>query len=290
MTYTHSPRPTFDGPAQIPYEKVTRHLWGDPESGEVADWIYVSNEKIHQLIFGLPPGGSFHHSEQYRTVFAADELLFVLRGNMIIANPKTGEVHLVKTGEALFFRRDTWHHCFSASEEPLRVLEYFAPPPSQGTSGAYARSQANLTEIRYTQDTWLGKWPMAQEEANRKFTMRVLREQDILWRLEGIENPILTGIYISTEHLTAGRLDLQAGQHSAVQTHQGDESLYLLSGKLNVRILDGSAQSWFELKPGDGFYIPEGIPHQYYNVESEPVTLLFGVAPSYQAQADPRTP
>ena len=55
MSYSASPRPTFEGPAHIPYETVTRHLWGDDESGEVADWIYVSSAKIHQLVFGLAP-------------------------------------------------------------------------------------------------------------------------------------------------------------------------------------------------------------------------------------------
>ena len=32
------------------------------------------------LVFGLPPGGAFRHSEEFRTIFAADELLHVLRG------------------------------------------------------------------------------------------------------------------------------------------------------------------------------------------------------------------
>ena len=50
-TYKSSPRPTFDGPTPIPYADVTRHLWGDADSGEVADWIYVSSGKIHQLVF-----------------------------------------------------------------------------------------------------------------------------------------------------------------------------------------------------------------------------------------------
>jgi hypothetical protein len=56
MTYSPSPRPTFDGPAAIPYASVTRYLWGDGEAGEVADWIYVSSSRIHQLIYGLPSG------------------------------------------------------------------------------------------------------------------------------------------------------------------------------------------------------------------------------------------
>jgi uncharacterized cupin superfamily protein len=100
----------------------------------VADWIYVSSDRIHQLLFGLPPGGAFRHSEEFRTIFAADEVLYVLSGVMIIANPETGEVHRVEPGEAVFFRRDTWHHAFNYSSEPLRVLEIFAPPPSQGTA------------------------------------------------------------------------------------------------------------------------------------------------------------
>ena len=78
--YTPSPRPTFPGPAHIPYEAATRHLWGDQVSGEVADWIYVSSDKIHHLVFGLPPGRGFRHSDAYRTVFAADEVLYVLEG------------------------------------------------------------------------------------------------------------------------------------------------------------------------------------------------------------------
>src|SRR5271166_3630573 len=133
--YSPSPRPTFDGPAHIPYAAATRHLWGDTESGEVSDWIYVSSDRIHQLVFGLPPGGVFRHSEAYRTVFAADELLTVLSGEMVISNPETGEVYRVGTGQSVTFGRDTWHHAFSYGAEPLRVLELFAPPPSQGTSG-----------------------------------------------------------------------------------------------------------------------------------------------------------
>ena len=148
MGYAPSPRPTFSEPTHIPYAAVTRHLWGDPEAGEVADWIYVSSDKIHQLLFGLAPGGAFRHSDSFRTIFAADEVLYVLSGVMVLANPQTGEVHRIQTGEAAFFRRDTWHHAFNYSSEPLRVLEYFAPPPSQGTSGAYAQTKPNLTDVK----------------------------------------------------------------------------------------------------------------------------------------------
>lgn len=281
MGYSASPRPTFDGPAHIPYEAATRHLWGDQQAGEVADWIYVSSDKIHQLVFALPPGGAFRHSDEYRTVFAADEMLYVLSGEMLLANPETGEVQRILRGEAAFFRRDTWHHAFNHSQEPLRVLELFAPPPSQGTSGAYARARPNLERSRYAQDHWLGRWPMGRAAAAAENTIHVLRERDALWRLEGCEQQALVGLWVATEHLTVGQVDLLPGQHTDAETHGGDESLYLLEGTLNVRVPDNGGQRWFELKPGDGFYVPEGVPHQYYNYSGAPVRLLFAVAPHY---------
>jgi len=285
MSYTASPRPTFDGPAPIPYSSVTRHLWGDAASGEVADWIYVSSQKIHQLIFGVPPGAAFRHSDDFRTIFAADELLYVLSGVMALANPETGEVHRVLPGEAAFFRRDTWHHAFNQSAEPLRVLELFAPPPSQGTSGAYARSKPNLTNAQHTQDQWLGRWPMARAEAQGVHTIQVLRESDVMWRLEGADQKTLVGVWISTEHLTVGQIELLPGQHSDMHAHGGDESLYLLAGTLHVRVPANGGQSWFELSPRDGFYVPQGVPHQYYNVSAEPVRVMFAVAPCYLPEA-----
>jgi quercetin dioxygenase-like cupin family protein len=281
MTYTPSPRPTFDGPAHIPSASVQRHLWGDAVAGEVADWIYVSSDKIHQLVFGLPAGGIFRHSEAHRTVFAADEIYYVLSGVMLCCNPETGEVHRALPGEAVFFRRDTWHHAMNASAEPLRVLEYFAPPPSQGTSGAYARTRPYLHAARYTRDELLGRWPMAQAETQRADTMRVLRDADLLWRLEGRERQLPVGLLCATDHLTVGKIRLLPGQQSEPQAHGGDESLYVLEGTLNVRLPEASGNRWFELGPGDGFYIPQGEPHQYYNVSGAPAELIFGVAPHY---------
>jgi mannose-6-phosphate isomerase-like protein (cupin superfamily) len=281
MAYKPSPRPTFSGPACIPYSTVTRHLWGDRTSGEVSDWIYVSSDKIHQLVFGLAPGQCFRHSDDFRTIFAADEVFYVLSGTMALNNPETGEVHRVLPGEAVFFRRDTWHHAFSLGNEPLRVLEYFAPPPSQGTSGAYSRTKPNLTEPKYAQEEWMGRWPMTQLEAQRSFTMRVLREPDVLWRLEGQEQQVLVGILAATEYLTVGKIHLLPGQQTDVQAHGGDEGLYLLDGSLNMRLPENEGQRWFELKPGDGFYIPHGTPHQYYNFTERSASLIFGVAPDY---------
>jgi len=281
MTYTPSPRPSFDGPTHIPYSDVSRHLWGDEIAGVVIDWIYVSGEKIHQIMFELKPGEMFRHSEAHRTIFAADEIYYVLSGVLMISNPGTGEVHRVLPGEAAFFRRDTWHHALSAGDQPVRVLEYFAPPPSQGTSGAYARTQPYLSSSLYMQDEWLTRWPMAREEAQQSFSIRVIRETDALWRLEGRERPIPVGLLCSTEHLTVGTIRLLPGQQSEPHRHGGDEGLYVAEGTIHLRLTDQRYRSWFELTPNDGFFIPQGVAHQYYNPGIAPARLLFGIAPQY---------
>jgi quercetin dioxygenase-like cupin family protein len=281
--YAPSPRPTFDCATAIRYEELTRHVWGDAASGEVMDWIYVSSAKIHQLLFGLAPGRSFRHSDQFRTVFAADEVLYVLSGTLVIANPKTGEVHPAEAGEAVFFRRDTWHHAISYGEDELRVLELFAPPPAAGTSGSYAQTRENLVEVTYTDDDALQRWPMDSATIRSAQTMRVVRRDDRLWRLEGHDDPALVGILASTEHLTVATMDLRPSQRTDIQRHAGDKSGYVLDGTIGIRFGADAGREWLEIGPSDGFYIPEGIPHRFYNLSSGTARMIFGVAPRYDA-------
>jgi quercetin dioxygenase-like cupin family protein len=281
MSYSPSPRPTYSGPTHIKRGDVALHLWGDERSGQVADWIYVSNEKIHQIVFGLDKGGAFTHSPDFRTIFAADEVLYVLEGELTLANPQTGEVVRADAGEAIFFRRDTWHHGFNHGEKPLRVLELFAPPPAQGTSGAYARTKPDLEAISYSRDDLLENWPMGRAAAIASASMHVLRPADRLWRLSGQERLTPVGIIASTEHLTVGTIDLHPGQHTDAEDHAGDESLYVVEGCLNISTPGNDGQRWFELQAGDGFFLPEGTSHSYYNISATTAKVVFGVAPSY---------
>lgn len=270
MGYEPSPRPAFDAPTLIRAEDAVRHMWGDEESGRVQDWIYVSSLRIHAIVFGLPPGEAFRHSESFRTVFAADELLHVLEGTLVLANPETGEVMRAERGESVFFRRDTWHHGFSYGTDDLRVLELFAPPPATGTSGAYARTRPYLEESFYADDRLLGLSVGAAETPS----FRLLRASDVTWRLD---RGVLVGLLVSTEHLTVGTMRLMAGAGSVEESHAGDELCYLTSGSL--RIAAGGVDA--TLRPGDGFYVPAGVPHGYSAVGAEIAEAIFGVAPEY---------
>ncbi|HKE79071.1 MAG TPA: cupin domain-containing protein [Solirubrobacteraceae bacterium] len=272
---TSSPRPTFDRPTLIRRADVTRHVWGDAASGEVFDWIYVSSERVHALVFGLAPGCEFRHSEAYRTVFAADEVLHVLEGTLVIADPQNGEVQRVPAGGSVFFRRDTWHHAFALGPEPLRVLELFAPPPAAGASSAYAREQPFLERSRYADDGLLGRWPLEAPLARR---LQVLRDDDVVWRRD---LDALVGILISTEHLTVGTLELGPGETAGAHDHGGDEVLMALTEALWVRAWHDGAIHVFELSPEDACYLPAGTRHEYRNAGGATARAIFGIAPSY---------
>ncbi len=278
--YRPSPRPSFNEATALRRDDVTRYAWGDEESGEVLDWLFVSSAKVHQLVFGLSPGGSFRHSDQFRTVFAADEVLYVLSGTMMLSNPATGEAHRIERGEAAFFRRDTWHHAHAVGADPLRVLEFFAPPPAAGASGAYARTQPLLTDVALAEDSVLGTFvPGAQPFSHD--AIRVLRAADLRWRLEaGSPNPVPVALLASTEHLTVGMADLALGQRGEWQRHAGDECGYVLEGSLALGVEGPDARKWFELHAGDGWYVPEGVEHRY-QAHDGPTRFVFAVAPSY---------
>jgi quercetin dioxygenase-like cupin family protein len=270
MGYRPSPRPSFDAPTPIRAADAVRHTWGDEEAGFVEDWIYVSSERIHTIVFALPPGEAFRHSDGFRTIFAADELLHVLQGTLVLANPETGEVVRAEPGESVFFRRDTWHHGFSYGADTLRVLEFFAPSPATGTSGAYAQTRPYLQESIYADDGILGR--LVEPVEPRSF--HVLRPVDAVWRLD---RKVLVGLLVSTEHVTVGTIGVLPGQTSVEETHAGDELVYVTRGELTVSA--GGVEA--TLSPGDAFSIPAGTSHRYSVEGDRSAEAIFGVAPSY---------
>jgi mannose-6-phosphate isomerase-like protein (cupin superfamily) len=274
-TYSPSPRPVFSVPTKISAQSATRHIWGDDAAGQVADWIYASTDRLHCLVFGVSPGGGFRHSPEYRTIFGADEVLTVLTGRMVLANPATGEVQLVETGSSVAFSAGTWHHAFAHGDAELRVLELFAPPPSTGSSGAYARTQPYLETSRYSDDSIIGRWPSSGARAS---SFRPIEPRDVHYRLAGAA---LVGILSSTEQLTVATISVSPGGASSLQRRGGDELVFVRTGTMHIR-------SWFEgqtyvheLGPDDACFLPAGSSHEYRNFTGTTSTALIGVAPSF---------
>ncbi|WP_112976621.1 cupin domain-containing protein [Ensifer adhaerens] len=188
-------------------------------------------------------------------IFGAYEVLYVLSGTLGLANPETGEFCIAKEGEALFFRKETWHHGFNLGNEQVRVLEFFAPPPAKGTSGPYARTKPyiEIEQSRYGQSRSIGRWPMDADAQRKARTIHSMRDADLLLSLDRQTQGAYTGLYCATDQLTVGKTTLLSGKRTGMERHKGDECLYLVSGILNIHVPDAESQVWFELNPRDGF-------------------------------------
>jgi quercetin dioxygenase-like cupin family protein len=275
VTYSPSPRPVFPVPTKISAGSATTHIWGDDAAGQVADWIYASTDRLHCIVFGVPPGGGFRHSPEYRTIFGADEVLTVLTGRMVLANPATGEVQLVETGSSIAFGAGTWHHAFAHGDEEMRVLELFAPPPSTGSSGPYARTQPYLEMNRYADDSIIGRWPSAGRSTS---SLHPVEPKDIHYRLAG---DALVGILFSTPQLTVATVSISPGGASSIQRRGGDEIVFVRSGSMHVRAWFGGATYVHELGPDDACFLPAGSSHEYRNFTGATTTAVIGVAPNF---------
>ncbi len=275
--YAPSPRPTYDTPTLVRRVDLTRHVWGDRQSGLVGDWLYASTDKLHVIEFGLGPGKWFRHSPSFRTVFAADEILYVLSGAMLACNPQTGEIVECVAGESVFFRRDTWHHVRAQGSEPLRVLEFFSPPPSQGTSGSYAMSQRYLETPVYSRNELLGTFTGAAGGDSAAATLHRIGVRQRSLRLEG---EISVGLLVSTEHLTVAELQVPAGAIGEKTAHGGDAMLIGTGGELIVRTRWKAQTKAFELAARDAVFLPQGASYEVLSF-SGPATAMLGVAPRY---------
>ena len=127
----------------------------------------------------------------------------------------------------------------------------------------------------------LGQDPCTATPSRSADTIRVLRQDDYIWRMEADatltgQHPMLVGLLAATEHLTVGKVYLLPGQKSPLHRHAGDECLLVLKGA-QCFCARFRRHRWSELDPMDGFYVPEGAAHQYYNMTEEPVEFFLAL-------------
>src|SRR5690625_4265186 len=259
-----TPRPTFPTAAVIRSNEAASHLWGDPASGFVSDRVYVSSDVLHVLRYELGPGRRFVHSPTNATVSAADVTYIVLEGTLWAADPEHGEVRPVRAGETLVFRRDTWHHVFNPGPEPVRVLEFFAPPPSRGTASTYAKQQPMLSEVHYDDLRWQGRWPEALAEREAAARLHVIGEEALRWRLLDDEARHVEGVAVDTENPTVPLGRITPGYLGAERIADDESLLFLEEGSLYVLLPEApeAQQAWYPLKPGDAVFLPAGTPYR----------------------------
>lgn len=278
-----TPRPTYEVPTRLGHDDPVRHIWGDAESGFVIDRVHLSSDKLHVLEFALPPGGRFSHSTENPTIFAADELLYVLDGTLLLSDPSTGELQRIRSGEAAFFRRDTWHHGRAGGTDGVRVLEFFSPTPSTGASSAYAKQQPFLEYSKFVDSRVFGNWPHDSADVQAEHRIVPVRENDVAWGLLG---EVEIEIFTSTENLTALRSHLRPGAASLAEQHPGEEFVLVLSGQLTILTPTAEAANCLFLGPGDSAIIPPDTPHSYLSSGDDSAVWLTGVGPGFASPSD----
>ena len=271
MTYKPSPKPNFSEPTHIKYNSMDTYMWGDEEAGNVKDWIYVSNESLHQIIFGMDVGDNFKHSNQYRTIFGADELLYVLSGVLVINNPETGETQKINKGESVFFRKDTWHHAFNFSNEYLQVLEFFSPPPITGTSGAYGKKQKLLTHSIYNRNQ---ESSIDASFINQK-SFQIIKDSDYIWSIDGPNQETLVGTLIKTEFLDVRMITLNAFKKSHIFKFDKKTSYLSLDDNLKIKLINEKID--YNLQKKDGLYFPSSTEFTIENLNDFDARIIICV-------------
>ena len=200
-----------------------------------------------------PARREFRHSDSFRTIFAADELLYVLQGTLVLANPATGEVVRAEPGESsssgatpgITASRTATSRCACSSSSRRRPPRV---PPARTRGPGRTSSRA-----RYAVDG-VGRHFVTSP---RRAPLRA----PSWWSAGrtpccGSTLGVLVGLLASTEHLTAGTLSVVGGREPGGD-HGGEELLYVTRGALQVAA--GGLEA--TLAPGDGFVVTAGTPH-----------------------------
>ncbi|MFM9843860.1 MAG: cupin domain-containing protein [Dongiaceae bacterium] len=268
----------YDRPTKIAARHAKRFLWGDDQAGWVSDWIYGSSPKIHMMSFSMNIGQMFGNSPDFKTYYNCAETYYCLKGEFTFHCPETGEVHVLRRGDMLYFPPNTWHWGYNFGTEECRILESLTPRLEDHIE-AYAAKQPMLKEMRGIERGLIGGFVPRNYKSKARATL--IRRGDYAFEVIGTKQPMRVGIGVSTKLLTTCIADMYPGQKAEPVSHPGDKVLYVLEGQLNIHIPGGEGE-WWELTEGDTAFIPGGCSHAYFNTSDARCEFLFSVAPDYR--------
>lgn len=275
----------FDKAKVVRYGDATRFLWGDDASGQVADVIYGRNEKIGALTYRLKPGGFFRSSETWKSYFDQHRYYFVVQGELTIHDPESGEVAIARVGEVIHWRGAKWHFGYNFTAEETIVLDWYAPQerPAHVTEVEFGKTKPIFASGKPGRLELLGQWPDAlmrsRQEAHKTGGVLTITKSDALHFVHGERFPVRESLFVSSQELTAGTVDLISGARSEDRVHPSDKVIFNLLGRLHVYL--PQTFDWFELNRWDVLYVPPNVPHQYWNYTSDPLRFAFMLVPSY---------
>ena len=133
----------------------------------------------------------------------------------------------------------------------------------------------------------LGRWPVEGKKARQEKTLFHLTPEQYLPLIHGKEKHVLFSFMVSNDYMHAAILTIPVGGHSEVESHQGDEALYVLEGDLVVRLVPeeeskdkkSAVYQSHHIYCGEKCLIPEGVKHQYLNFTTRVVKVFVAMGP-----------
>ena len=151
-------------------------------------------------------GSRFGNSPDFKTYYNCAETYHCLKGEFTFHCPETGEVHVLRKGDTLYFPPNTWHWGYNFGSETSHILECLTPR-TRG-SGRGLCGEAALADGHPLRPARCDRQLSAGRGARRSSAPRSSAPGDYVYEIVGEKRPMRVGLVCSTEMLTVGIVDL----------------------------------------------------------------------------------
>jgi uncharacterized cupin superfamily protein len=202
----------------------------------------------------------------------------VVAGRMIIADPSSGEMHTLDSGQGVLMRAGTWHNAFNPYRETARVVEYFCPPPALGTASDFAKRQEPLAETKYRDTRWEGRWPAARAESEATCRLTTVGFENGLLEFRDDKATHLRSLLTSTDFLQVLSGEVRAGHVEEFAPVTYESVVVATEGELWVDVWspEGGYSATNVLRPGDAMFLPVGTHERMLVRTAETARYLLG--------------
>jgi len=132
----------------------------------------------------------------------------------------------------------------------------------------------------------IGNRPPGTAEARKQKLHIHIPPEKSLRLIHGKDHHTRMDLFISNEQCHVGIHTIPGGKFADAETNGGDKCMLVLTGKMQVRVLETpsdessvSTPAW-EVKEHEVFFVPEGLRHQVFNLGKGTLRYLFAIAPN----------
>ncbi|MBI2844843.1 MAG: cupin domain-containing protein [Armatimonadetes bacterium] len=257
---------------------------------------FLSTDKLSASSFKVAPGGTYFEPFD---IHAGDEVYYIISGKGVIFNPYTGLAYPMQAGDMVWIPKGVWHQAYNFEDEELSVSTAFAPK-MWGDEGIPTRLDGDPLFYKTEATDWLeiprhssrqdfcmklGSFPADGPAARQSQEIFVLPPERRLSVIHGEANRMLVSFAVSNDFIHAGVITIPGRFESDVESHGGDELIYVAEGSVSVVVQDESyspeavSVKRYEVNEGERFFVPESVRHSYVNLSGTKAKFVFFTAP-----------